>query len=675
MFFFSNSKIQNLPYVTHFLHEESKTNNNYCVGWGRKASFVKAQAKAQLTGATALCLEDGFIRSMGLGKQDYPGFSLVVDQVGIYFDASQASTLEQLIQAEESEVVNLRAQHCIARMLQYGVTKYNQKYTAIPQHYFQNTRHILVVDQTFADQSISGAGADAACFKQMLHQACRDHPDAQVWLKIHPDVLSGKAKGHFSVEEIQALTAQYAHLKPLTAAFNPIELLNHMHEVYVVSSHMGFEALLCNKKLHCFAAPWYAGWGLTDDRHARLEILKERRKTTPSLAHVFAAAYFYYARYISPTTAQRCQLESLLDELIPNIQLQKQLDTPSVLYGFSRWKKKFLAQYLGFPNFKLRFHRYIKPAQKNAVVAWGKKAQVLRSQGYSQVTTVEDGFIRSIGLGAHLIRPYSLVFDSVGIYYDATRPSALEHLLNSCQLNTAQIERVEKLKQQIIALNLSKYNVGDHRGIQLEHIQKKKILVVGQVEDDMSIQLGSIDIKTNLALLQAVRKNNPEAYIIYKPHPDVAAGLRQGQVAAVDTQLLVDDVIDKQSIVVLIASIDELHTITSLSGFEALIRGIKVVCYGMPFYAGWGLTQDCHSNARRHKTLSLNELMHCVLIDYAVYQHPNQDKNTLPLTTVEHVVAHLEAVLKSDSNPDSQFFKACLTSLLRIKSKLERRDV
>lgn len=135
--------------------------------------------------------------------------------------------------------------------------------------------------------------------------------------------------------------------------------------------------------------------------------------------------------------------------------------------------------------------------------------------------------------------------------------------------------------------------------------------------------------------------------------------------------MLADDVIMKQSITELIPSVNELHTITSPSGSDALIRGIKVICYGMPFYADWGLSQDPHISIRCHKTLSLNELIYTVLIDYAVYQRPNPVNNTLPVTTVEQVVAHFKSALNNASFAEVHYFKGWLTSLLRIKSRLK----
>ena len=62
---------------------------------------------------------------------------------------------------------------------------------------------------------------------------------------------------------------------------------------------------------------------------------------------------------------------------------------------------------------------------------------------------------------------------------------------------------------------------------------------------------------------------------------------------------------------------------TSLMGFEALLRGVPVTTLGAPFYAGWGLTQDLGTvPARRGARPSLSGLVHAVLIDYPRYLDP-----------------------------------------------------
>lgn len=657
MRYFGSSKLKKLFNDTA-VHLKLKENGVF--GWGRKKSFFKAKSYAEKHNLNVICLEDGFIRSLGLGKEGYDPLSLVVDETGIYFDAYQASDLENLIVLEEKECLNLRAKKNIHTIISHGITKYNQKFEGLDTKIFAtDKKHILVVDQTFGDQSIKYAGAETSTFKKMLKQAIYNHPNAIVWVKIHPDVLAKKSQGHFNLEDLK-----HPQVKVLTQNFNPIELLKFFQDVYVVSSQLGFEALLCGKKVHCFGVPWYAGWGLTIDDHAPLDILQNRRNVQRSLTHLFACAYLEYARYVSPVSQQACELEDILELLIPNIKTQKHFPTKISAYGFSPWKKKFIADFLNFPRTKVDFYSFFKPNKDDVVLAWGKKAHLLKNKGYKKVITVEDGFIRSVGLGAKLIRPCSLVFDDVGIYYDATRPSRLENLLKqSNELTPDEYTRAKKLISLLIDFNITKYNVGLKKQLTRPIGYKKVILVIGQVEDDMSIQLGGVGIKTNLSLLQEVRAQNPDAFIIYKPHPDVVAGLRIGLIPKNITQNLVNCIEENVSILDCFTICDEVHTISSLSGFEALLRGLNVYCYGLPFYAGWGLTQDRFKCERRNVQISLEVLVYCTLIEYSSYNlsHIKSIPNVYPEVIIEYFQ-------KTKSFPHS-YLKSGLFNLLNSHRK------
>ena len=90
----------------------------------------------------------------------------------------------------------------------------------------------------------------------------------------------------------------------MTEDISPWALLDLVDQVYVVTSQLGFEALLAGKQVHCFGVPFCAGWGLTNDR-----IQSERRGVSRSLDAVFHAAYLDYCRYINPYTGQRCRFE------------------------------------------------------------------------------------------------------------------------------------------------------------------------------------------------------------------------------------------------------------------------------------------------------------------------------------------------------------------------------
>src|SRR5699024_3844749 len=109
---------------------------------------------------------------------------------------------------------------------------------------------------------------------------------------------------------------------------------------------------------------------------------------------------------------------------------------------------------------------------------------------------------------------------------------------------------------------------------------KAVILVPGQVEDDSSVRLGCPGPRTNRCLLETVRAARPDAYILYKPHPEVISGNRKGHVVQAPGERLWDELVLNVSVASCLAAVDEVHTLTSLVGFEALLRGKRVVTYG-----------------------------------------------------------------------------------------------
>lgn len=643
------------------------------IGWGRKKSFRRASKKARKLGISALSVEDGFLRSLDSGIASKYGLSVVVDDLGIYFDLSGISRLEQLIltttsawSAEQASI----AQTLMSKLCHYELSKYNStlgcpSLNTLAQT--DNKSHVLLIDQVFGDASVKGAGASAQHFKKMLKRACEQHPDAIIWIKAHP---AGK-QGYLTALKLPN------QVRLLTESVNPIALLKQVDHVYTVSSHMGFEALMLGKQVHCFGVNWYSGWGLTDDSDAPKRLLKKviKRRVTSyqkatgqrnkaayltltslmSIEQLFYAAYIGYSRYVDPATKQACDLDTAINWLICNRHWQAQLATPLTVYEFSRWKLPFVKAFVDFPKTQL----FIKPKPRlknllhpdhfrmdlhNPALVWGlaKRHELqakLQKKGVvaPAIYCMEDGFIRSNGLGATLLAPLSVVIDTQGIYYDATQPSDLEQLLSTCEVLTGEQQaRVQRLWQKLLEQRVSKYNVGQANktsGIsQAKTSDKRRLLIVGQVEDDLSVKYCGSAITTNAALIARVRQDNPDAYLIYKPHPDVEAGLRSGKVAEA-TLALVDSVAHEMAMPDCLDAVDAVHTISSLTGFEALLRGLQVTCYGLPFYAGWGLTTDVdahtepkHSYLQRRQrspALTLDQLIHCTLIDYPLYRLPN----------------------------------------------------
>ena len=267
----------------------------------------------------------------------------------------------------------------------------------------------------------------------------------------------------------------------------------------------------------------------------------------------------------------------------------------------------------------------VKPNDR--ILVWGADVpQSLSSyvdECWACLVRVEDGFIRSVGLGSDLIRPYSLVLDERGIYFDATRPSDLEHLLATLEFTPDDLQAAQQVRAFIVEHGVTKYNVEPREPVQWTSSGRSVVLVPGQVETDASIRLGCTAVRTNLDLLRAVRKARPDAFLVYKPHPDVLSLNRKGRVALAAARVYADHIEAGVSVVSCIDACDEVHTMTSLTGFDALLRGKKVVTYGQPFYAGWGLTEDRAENAtafeRRQRRLTLDELVAGALLHYPIY--------------------------------------------------------
>ena len=305
----------------------------------------------------------------------------------------------------------------------------------------------------------------------------------------------------------------------------------------------------------------------------------------------------------------------------------------ALVYGVKWWNKPQVAAMAGgsvrFTNNQDAILTALDKGQ--TVMVWASRepegaAGLARSRGGAFIR-IEDGFIRSPGLGAHFSPGFSLIFDDIGVYYDATRPSRLEKLLAETEFDAAVLARAAAIRERLIELAVSKYAVG-RRGKKLDSPEGREcVLVVGQVEDDASIRLGGADVRTNLSLLREAREAHPYAWIAYKPHPDVTRAGRPGYISRKEALTFADAFWPDAPITAALDWADAIHTISSLAGFEALLRQKAVHVHGRPFYAGWGLTEDyADTPKRRRRDLPLDALVAATLILYPRYLDPYTHK-------------------------------------------------
>lgn len=346
-----------------------------------------------------------------------------------------------------------------------------------------------------------------------------------------------------------------------------------------------------------------------------------------------------------------------------------------VYVGMSRWKRPALDVFgmgpQGPPIHTMTAEDAVAEAKRcgGRIQAWATRAPASLEAACAAaglpLARVEDGFLRSVGLGASLRMGASIVVDDAGIYYDPRRESRLSLLLKSADFPPALTERARRLREEIVARRLSKYNVGLDAGTRDWPAGRRVVLVPGQVEDDASVQFGSPTVRSNRALLEAARARNPDAFLLYKPHPDVEAGFRPGAIPEAEALALADRIVSGISIVDLLDRVQHVETMTSLTGFEALIRGLTVATHGRPFYAGWGLSEDLAPGADRGRRLALDELVAGTLILYPRYLDPVAMKPCEP----EQLLARLSA--ERDAAPRSALHQGSLSlALMQARYRL-----
>lgn len=574
--------------------------------WGHSPYAKRGEAVAERVGAGLIRIEDAFLRSLHPGRDGEPPLGLVIDTRGAHFNSSAPSDLEHILKTHPLDDTALmdRARGCIARLQEAHLSKYS---AFDPQAPCPNPGYVLVIDQTHDDASVRMGRADANSFREMLYYAQEDNPGARIVIKTHPETTAGHRKGYFTAAD------QTDRIQLFTDPVSPWSLLEGAIAVYTVSSQFGFEAIYAGHKPITFGQPFYAGWGLTDDRHP---VPLTRRNRNLSRAQLFAGAMLLYPTWYDPCADRLCPLEQAISLLEARTRGWREDQQGWDAYGMRLWKRGPLQKFFGQYK-RVKFAKKAGRPPPRPAMVWASKSDMAPPNA----TRIEDGFLRSRGLGAELIPPLSLVCDDLGIYYDPSHASRLETCITQrANLRPDQALRAEALMARLTQLGLSKYNLGGP----LPDLPKgQRILVVGQVEDDASIRLGAGDIATNLALLKRARADNPKAVILYKPHPDVEAGLRAGQIPAQKLANLADLVLEHCDPAPLLAQVDGLWTMTSLMGFEALIRGVSVTCTGAPFYAGWGLTHDIGTPPKRRTARpSLGGLVHATLIDYPRYFDP-----------------------------------------------------
>lgn len=283
--------------------------------WGISPTQTKKnqRKKAKQLGRPVFIIEDGFIRSVKIGLSGTPTLSIITDDTTAYYDATKQSRLERLLQSgpELSVEQKERARNAINKIVSNRVSKYNDSINVSLPIGRNDVDKILLIDQRNGDQSVPSALADEKSFESMLANAINNNPDADIIVKQHPDAIKGGKSSYFNNELIEKYRQIFPNIYTITIDINPYAMFEHVKEVYVVSSGVGFEALMAGKKVHCYGMPYYAGWGLTEDK-----LHLERRNRKRSLEEVFHYAFIECSRYYNPDEERVVEVENIVDYIV-----------------------------------------------------------------------------------------------------------------------------------------------------------------------------------------------------------------------------------------------------------------------------------------------------------------------------------------------------------------------
>ncbi|MBW8271476.1 capsular polysaccharide export protein, LipB/KpsS family, partial [Caldovatus aquaticus] len=423
------------------------------------------------------------------------------------------------------------------------------------------------------------------------------------------------------------------------APLAPWTLLDAAAALHVLDDPLGLLALAAGVPVTCHApGAAFAGWGATRDMPSVPRRPGPARDATDLFAALIAGT-----RCADPFRGRPWTLLEALRQLADWRIAEAENRRIVVCCGMAFWKRRRIAAALASEAGRPAFRRGARAAvaaaagarrgaaDPPAIAVWATRVPPglphrAAAAGLS-LLYVEDGFVRSAGLGAGFLPGASLVLDTApGLHLDPAAPSRLERLLAEARPDPALLARAAALRAALLARGVTKYGLGGPAALDLGAPPgARRVLVPGQVEDDLSVRLGAAAVRGNLDLLRAARAAaGPDAFLVFKPHPDVVAGYRRGHVPLRDALRFADRVLPEAPMAALLAAVDEVHTITSLAGFEALLRGLRVVCWGAPFYAGWGLTEDRAPlpRARRNRILTVDELVAISLILYPRYVDP-----------------------------------------------------
>lgn len=567
-------------------------------------------------------------------------YSFLLEKKGTYDDARKTSSWEDLLNsgAWKNESLINEAKEALAILLKHRLG--GDKYSPDAMPYQLSTpsfrKRILILDEVIDREYLGKNLAKIASYEKMLDEAKKRNPGAAFFL-LEPRASLNKAKSTYlhKIAEAQGVTI-------IKKEVSSLSILSQADEVYTVSSTLGLDAILLDKTVHCFGAPFYAGWGLTIDH-----IPLKRRKATYTYEEFFAVFSMFYTRYRHPVSEEPCSFQEILRFMILQRPRSGERGRYLACVGFEKKEQAFISNF--FSHAHLHFMskgKAFKEAAKHHGMIFSRKGittDLKKGAGITPLVSVQRGILDRL-----------LILDTpISISLEGGPYPNLDQILQKTRFSNEDIARSEVFKEYF----REQSNFRPHYEIPIKIDQdgqtcsiQKTILIMGNVETPQSSfdlsSTATFDVELlahDAKLIQYIRSIRPNDYIIYCPQSASQSSLSKQANQSVDSEILkladrvisnarpcdfvplelsglcVGDDDETQLLQVKFVQCLELHSYDSYLGLEGLCLPLKLFTYGEPFYAGWGLTQDFRTFAKRNRRLSLEELLVGALITQPLY--------------------------------------------------------
>lgn len=612
--------------------------------WGMRGQYKGSQRLLLHRAAASLkiprlVLEDGFIRSVGIGLSGTPGLSIVIDDMTAFYDATRPSRLETILDGDLvlTEAETERAERAIASLVSSKISKYNHAPYRRMKPSAPGRKLLVVVDQRAGDMSIELGLATKDSFDAMIDAAMKLSHDHDICIKLHPDRLIGGQPGAIPAETLDRIR-NHPSVEIVSDDLNPYSLIDAADKVFVVTSGMGFEALMAGKEVWCFGAPFYAGWGATRD-----QIVIPRRKARRSVVEIFHVFYLRLSRYFVPDRNRVCELEELvayMQQVRPwSLGAPQRSDESPVRFAERPVRFEALDDVrtiwaLGIPSrAEKAFRQLFSDKRVNFRGAGQVDFSAVSASAAPAILYIGDAkapgvaaFARSNGVPLFRLRegliratsypledlPYSLFIERVGPARREQESTDLVACVETSDFDADPqlLSRARALRAFLVEAGISEYTL-PLPGVAAPYGAKtaERILVIGSREATS---------ESRVALVKRAIAGHPGRQIVYRDDPVSvgSGGTTHGELAH-----LCQVSADPMPLDCVFDGVDRVYTDCALGGWHALCRGIPVATTGAPFYAGWGLTEDFAAVSRKRRA-TLDELFAAAYLIHQRYVDP-----------------------------------------------------